>query len=208
MAGLVLFAAGMAWLDLRAAIDSTWLTFLPGLLVAGAGMGFTFAPLVTVAMRSVRPQLAGAASGVLNTTRQVGGAIGSAIVGAVLQNRLSAGLHDEAVRFAGRLPEQVPPAVRQRFVEAFSGSGAGLEVGTSSSSAAGHLAGLPPQLAAQIGQLAHDVFAYGFIDAMRPTLLAPIAALALGALSCIAVRRRRQAAAPAAQPGQEPVTAH
>jgi len=48
----------------------------------------------------------------------------------------------------------------------------------------------------QIGHIAHDVFAYAFIDAMRPTLAVPILALALGAVSCLAVRSgRREAAA-------------
>jgi EmrB/QacA subfamily drug resistance transporter len=212
MAGLALFAAGMGWIDLRAGVDSTWLTFLPGVLVAGLGLGCTFAPLVTVAMRNVQPRLAGAASGVMNTTRQVGGAIGSAVVGAVLQNRLAAGLHDEAVVYAARLPEQVPQQFRQRFVDGFSGAGGGgLEVGASSGSAAGHLTGLPPQVAGQVASLAHEVFAHGFVDAMHPALLVPVVALAVGAVSCLAVKRRRRTEAPATQAGQEsgqePVTA-
>jgi EmrB/QacA subfamily drug resistance transporter len=202
LVGLSCFAAGMAWVDWRAGIDSTWTTFLPGLIVAGVGSGCTFAPLATVALRNVRPQMAGAASGVLNTTRQVGGAIGSAVVGAVLQNRLGVTLHDQAVHYAAQLPPQVPPAAHQRFVDGFAGAGhGGLEVGASSGSAAGQLAGLPPQVAGQIGRLAHDVFAYGFIDAMRPTLLVPVAVLAVGALSCLAVRRRRAGVSQA--PGEE-----
>jgi EmrB/QacA subfamily drug resistance transporter len=210
LVGLSCFAAGMGWVDWRAGIDSTWTTFLPGLIVAGVGIGCTFAPLATVALRNVRPQMAGAASGVLNTTRQVGGAIGSAVVGAVLQNRLAVSLHDQAVHYSAQLPPQLPPAARQRFVDGFAGGGhGGLEVGASSGSAAGHLAGLPPQVAEQIGRLAHDVFAYGFIDAMRPTLLVPVAVLAVGALSCLAVKRRR-AGVPQA-PGEEarePATVH
>jgi EmrB/QacA subfamily drug resistance transporter len=194
MAGLTLFATGMAWVDWRADLDSNWLTFLPGLVVAGVGIGCTFAPLATVALRNMRPQLAGAASGVLNTTRQLGGAIGSAVVGAVLQNRLAVALHDQAVHYAALLPPQVPAAARQRFVDAFSSAGGrGLEVGASSSSAAAHLSGLPPQVAAQIAALSHQVFAHAFLDAMRPTLLAPVLVLAIGAVSCLAVRRRPRA---------------
>ena len=194
MAGVALFALGMSWVDLRASIDATWVTFLPGLLVAGLGVGCTFAPMTTVAMRNIRPQLAGAASGVLNTTRQVGGAIGSAVVGAVLQNRLAASLHDQAVSYSAQLPPQVPPAIRQKFIDGFSNAvKGGLEVGHSSSSSAGQVSGLPPQVAAEIARISHDVFAYAFIDAMRPTLAVPIAALALGALSCVAIKRRRRA---------------
>jgi hypothetical protein len=182
----------MGWLDLRAGIDSTWLTFLPGLLVAGVGLGCTFAPLTTVAMRNIQPQMAGGASGLLNTTRQVGGAVGSAVVGAVLQNRLAVSLHDQAVRYAAQLPPQVPDQARQRFIAGFSDAAkGGLEVGRSTSSAVGQVNGLPPEVAAQISRIAHDVFAYAYIDAMRPTLLVPVCVLALGALSCLAIKRRR-----------------
>jgi MFS family permease len=189
--GLGMFALGMGLIDWSASIDSTWLTFLPGAIVAGAGLGCTFAPMATVAMRNIKPQVAGAASGLLNTTRQLGGAVGSAIVGAVLQNRLSVALHDEAVKFAAQLPPQLPAQARQRFIEAFSSAGkGGLEVGRSSSSSFATVPGVPPQVAQQIGHIAHDVFAYAFIDAMRPTLAVPIVALALGAISCLAIKRR------------------
>src|SRR5205085_4098946 len=97
LTGLVLFAAGMSLVDWRAAPDSTWLTFLPAFILAGFGMGCIFAPLNTVAMRNIEPRLAGAAAGVLNTTRQLGGVVGSAGVGAVLQNRLATALRAAAV---------------------------------------------------------------------------------------------------------------
>jgi len=208
MTGLALFAAGMAWIDWRADIDSTWLTFLPGLAVGGLGLGCTFAPLATVAMRNIRPQLAGAASGVLNTTRQVGGVIGSAIVGAVLQNRLAVTLHDQAVAYAAQLPAQMPEQFRQRFIDGSSSAASGgFAVGASSSSAAGRIPGVPPAIAAQIAQIAHDVFAHAFIDAMRPTLLVPVAVLLIGALSCVAIKRRPRTQAMPAERAGEPVAA-
>jgi EmrB/QacA subfamily drug resistance transporter len=208
MTGLALFAAGMGIIDWRAATDSDWLTFLPGTLVAGAGMGMIFAPMATVAMRNVRPELAGAASGLLNTTRQLGGAVGGAVVGAVLQNRLAVSLHDEAARRAAQLPAQMPPAARQRFVDAFSSAGkGGVAVGHSTSGGAAGLGGLPPQAAQQVAAVAHDVFAYGFIAAMRPTLAVPIAALVLAALSCLAIRRRQRAQREPARPAEETVPA-
>jgi hypothetical protein len=100
-------------------------------------------------------------------------------------------LHDEAVKFAAQLPPQLPAQARQRFVDAFSSAGkGGLEVGRSSSSSFANVPGVPPQVAEQIGHVAREVFAYAFIDAMRPTLAVPIVALALGALSCLAIKRR------------------
>ena len=52
--------------------------------------------MTTMAMREVDPRMAGAASGVLNTTRQVGSVIGTAAVGALLQNRLVGSLTSQA----------------------------------------------------------------------------------------------------------------
>src|SRR4029077_12665775 len=114
--GILLFAIGFATLTFVAGPDSTWINFLAPAIIAGAGMGMTFAPMTTVAMRNISPRMAGAASGVLNTTRQVGAAIGSAVVGAILQNRLAVTLHDQAVSHASALPV----AFRAQFVKAFS----------------------------------------------------------------------------------------
>jgi arginyl-tRNA synthetase len=67
-------------------------------------MGCTFAPLITVAMRNIDPRMAGAASGVLNTVRQVGLVIGTAAVGALLQNRLVSSMTSQASHPLGRAP--------------------------------------------------------------------------------------------------------
>src|SRR6266536_549801 len=49
----------------------------------------------------------------INTTRQLGGVFGSAIVGAVLQNRLAVSLHEEAVQRTAGLPEPI----RQKLID-------------------------------------------------------------------------------------------
>src|SRR5207248_1940990 len=71
MTGLTLFAVGMGITMGIAQTTSAWQDFLLPLIVAGVGMGCTFAPLATTAMRNIEPRMAGAASGVLNTVRQV-----------------------------------------------------------------------------------------------------------------------------------------
>jgi hypothetical protein len=58
-----------------------------------------------------------------------------------------------------------------------------------------------------MAQIAHDVFAYGFIDAMRPTLAVPILALALGAVSCLAIKGRGRAQEAPARTEETPVAA-
>jgi hypothetical protein len=155
-------------------------------------MGCTFAPLVTVAMRNIQPRQAGSASGVLNTTRQVGGAVGLAVVGAVLQNRLADALHTEAVNRSGSLPA----GVRQQFVSAFDGvAKSGFQVGRGQTGGASLPAGIPPQAAAQLQQLFHDVFVNGYVDAMRPTIGVAIMFLFVASISCLfVVRRKRQTA--------------
>src|SRR5258708_948852 len=87
MSGITLFTIGMGSIAFVAGPDSTWINFLAPAIVAGAGLGMTFAPMTTVAMRNIEPRVAGSASAVLNTTRQLGAAVGSAVIGAILQNQ-------------------------------------------------------------------------------------------------------------------------
>ena len=203
MTGLILFGAGMGWLALITHPASSWPIFEAPLAVAGFGMGCIFAPLTTVAMRNVDPRMAGAASGVLNTVRQVGQVIGVAAVGALLQNRLVSSIANQAaVRSAA-----LPPRVRGRFVsEIDSSARSGIQVGAGQSGGSTHLAkGIPAQVVAEIARIAHDVFTFAFVTAMRQTLILPIALLAVGALSCLAISERRRVPAPiveaaAAQP--------
>ena len=194
--GLTLFAVGMGGAALLARPTSAWYDFLPVLIVAGMGMGCTFAPMTTVALRDVEPRMAGAASGMLNTTRQVGAVIGTAAVGALLQNRLSAALASQArQRSAG-----LPPQARQELVSGFSHaakSGAG--VGTGQGGGFKPPAGLPAQLVRQIEEIAHAVFTNGYVTAMRATMVLPIVILAVGALSCLAIKGGRAAPAEPAQ---------
>jgi MFS family permease len=82
--GSLLVAAGMAALGLvlRSQGAEGALLVLP-LALAGAGMGLFVAPLVDIALAGVPAPDAGAASGVLNSANQLGGAIGVAVVGLV-----------------------------------------------------------------------------------------------------------------------------
>jgi EmrB/QacA subfamily drug resistance transporter len=203
MVGITVFAIGFGSLTLVAGPDSTWINFLVPAMVAGAGMGMTFAPMTTVAMRNISPRMAGAASGVLNTTRQLGAAIGSAVIGAILQNRLATTLHDQAVSHAAALPA----AFRDQFVKAFSSVASnGFEIGTGQSGAT-LPAGLPPSVAHQIAVVAHDVFVTGYIDAMKPTLVLPIAVLFFTALTTLLIKRTRRPAVTKGEPASEELAA-
>ncbi len=191
MAGIVMFTIGMGSIAFVAGPDSTWINFLAPAVVAGLGIGMTFAPMTTVAMRNIEPRVAGAASGVLNTIRQLGAAVGSAVVGALLQFHLSNTLHDQAVSHAS----QLPAAFRDQFIAAFTNvSSKGFEIGTGESGAR-LPAGIPEAVKAQLAAIAHDVFVSGYIDAMKATFVLPIVVLGLTALSTVLIKRRKPTAA-------------
>jgi EmrB/QacA subfamily drug resistance transporter len=90
-AGFTLYAVGLGVIAAVAGPACTWYDLLPGFLLSGLGTGCTMSPMQTIATRNVPPRFAGAAAGVLNTMRQVGSALGSAIVLAVIQSSLATG---------------------------------------------------------------------------------------------------------------------
>src|SRR5215469_5696792 len=187
MSGLILFAGGMGSIVIIAQTNSAWYDFLAPQIVAGIGIGCTFPPLTTVAMRNINPMMAGAASGVFNTTRQVGTVIGTAGIGALLQNRLIAGFTDQ-VRQQGA---GLPAAAREKLLAGFQAAAkGGLEVGSGK-----RASGLPG-----------DIFTHGFVQAMRPTMAVPILFLIAAALSCLLIKRRPpgQAGSPRSSEVSEP----
>ena len=74
----------------RITVDSGFWTLLPSLILGGIGMAMTMSPMTSVAMGSVPVDKAGVGSGVLNSFRQMGGALGIAIMGAIVASYLSA----------------------------------------------------------------------------------------------------------------------
>ena len=102
--------------------------FITGLIIAGFGLGMTFAPLQSIAMHNIQPRIAGAAAGLINTTRQLGAVLGSAAVGALLQAQIAAHLRVSARDNVNALPQSFRP----RFLEGFekAAQAKGLEVGS------------------------------------------------------------------------------
>jgi hypothetical protein len=151
-------------------------------------MGFIWTPVFNLATRDLRPDLAGVASGVLNTIQELGAVVASAAVGALLQNRLATALHDHAVMSARQLPAQF----QDRFVAAFSGAArGGLEIGAGQTGSSLPIpAGVPAQVALQLQQLAHSTFTHAFVDAMRPTLILPIVVIVAAAAVAATARGR------------------
>lgn len=86
--GLSLVTTGILLIIRQSSLDTTWQSIFPALLVTGAGMGLTFAPMTASAMRDVPPRISGSASGIINTTRNLGQVLGIAVLGSILQSRV------------------------------------------------------------------------------------------------------------------------
>jgi EmrB/QacA subfamily drug resistance transporter len=91
VAGMLVTAAGMLMLRAGISDDASWLALFPGLAVTGIGVGLAN-PLVTFAHLGVLPPAQGGlASALNNTARQIGLAIGIAVLGALLEAGLGEG---------------------------------------------------------------------------------------------------------------------
>jgi len=95
---------------------------VPGLLIAGVGMGFMFGALYTAVLNGVDIKHAGSASGTLSAVQQVGAAMGIAIIGVVFFGQLSSGaanhFDDVAPKIqAGLTQLQIPESAQGVIIE-------------------------------------------------------------------------------------------
>lgn len=186
-AGLLLFAAGLLYILVVAKADSSRWTFVPGLITAGVGMGCVWTPLFGLATGDMDPSKAGVAAGVLDTMQEFGSVLATAVLGAVLANRLGVSLHDEALTTAAGLPEAAREPFLAGMTQAASG---GIEIGAGQ--AAGTLPpGLPADVAAQLQAAIQHTFSTAFTEAMRPTVLVPVIVAVLAAVAVLFVRGGR-----------------
>lgn len=119
--GLLLGSLGI-WLYVAiAGADTGWGWLLVPSVVYGLGNAFMWGPLGATSTRNLSPKVAGAASGVYNTSRQLGSVIGSAAIAALVTSRLSVHLPGVAQRdwhAAGSMPAEVA----ERFTHAMTDS--------------------------------------------------------------------------------------
>jgi EmrB/QacA subfamily drug resistance transporter len=98
LAGVLLATIGLAWLSRMSPTGSYVGDVLGGSLLTTLGLGLSFTPLAFAATAGVARQEAGLASGVLNTSRQVGGSIALAVLATLAAARTAAVLGTHAVR--------------------------------------------------------------------------------------------------------------
>jgi MFS family permease len=95
VAGMTFLTVGVAYFTQVSPDGSYVADLLPGFLVIAVGMGFSFVPISIAALAGVKPAEAGLASGLINTSQQVGGALGiaalSAIATSTTSDRLASG---------------------------------------------------------------------------------------------------------------------
>jgi EmrB/QacA subfamily drug resistance transporter len=86
IAGQVLLAGGILWMGLVTTTDVTYGRLVTAFVMAGIGMGLTFAPISTTALASVSERERGVASGTNNTIRELGVAVGVAALASVFSS--------------------------------------------------------------------------------------------------------------------------
>jgi len=83
VAGLLSLSAGIFWLGFSLSASVAYVTMLPGFILAGLGMGLVFAPISTAVLANMAPADHAKASGTNSTLREVGVALGIAVLTAV-----------------------------------------------------------------------------------------------------------------------------
>ncbi|ADD45209.1 MFS transporter [Stackebrandtia nassauensis] len=81
--GLVLLAGGLYWMSFIRPDGNFWVDVLPASLLAALGMSLAFIPSLQTAISAAKPEEGGLASGIVNTSYQIGSALGLAVVTAV-----------------------------------------------------------------------------------------------------------------------------
>ncbi len=89
--GLALQGAALTMIATIATVDLDYTRMIPALIVAGIGMGLVFVPTTAVVLGSVRQHEYGKASGANNTVREIGGALGVAVLTTVFQAHFDVG---------------------------------------------------------------------------------------------------------------------
>lgn len=137
--GMVFFSIGTIVLIRSISVHATGLTLAPALILFGVGIGMASSQLTNIIVSSISVTLAGEASAVSATMRQVGSSIGSAVVGMVLASSLTAGIATNI-----QSDNSIPSEVRQNIIGGFS------DFSTESLQSAGNFSDVPPAISRSI----------------------------------------------------------
>ena len=174
--GIAAEVVGLVIVGLVISPDTPWWAICAGLFVYGFGVGLATAQLTGVVLADVPVERSGQASGTQSTSRQVGSALGIAILGTILFASLGGIL-------AARLPDSIPAAQRDAIVDAVVESSGGAIPGLGARSPGAEAA-------------AKEAFS----DATRAAAFSAAGALALGLVATLTLRSRPVESAPRAAP--------
>jgi len=168
-AGLLIAVAGAVLLRLEVSATATALSFMPGLLCFGFGFGLLIAQLSNTTLSAVSVQVAGEASGVNNTFRQIGTSMGQALIGALLISALAAQLsHDVSAS------KVLPPPLKPQVTAAVAASAQSL--GTTSADPSKNL---PAPAVKEILRIKNDAIVKSVKTGFEGTIAATIVAFFL-----------------------------
>jgi EmrB/QacA subfamily drug resistance transporter len=98
VAGMTVLALGLAYFT-QISVDGSYVgDLLPGFLLIGLGLGFSFVPISIAALAGIEPAEAGLASGLINTSQQIGGALGIAALSTIATSRTEDALASGSLR--------------------------------------------------------------------------------------------------------------
>jgi predicted small integral membrane protein len=109
--GMTALTAGLVYFTQVSVGGSYVADLLPGFLLVGIGLGFSFVPISIAALAGVQPAEAGLASGLINTSQQIGGALGIAALSTIATSRT-----DDAVASGTALNAALVDGFRGAFV--------------------------------------------------------------------------------------------
>ena len=81
--GMAMMTVGLIYFTQVSVGGSYWADLFPGFLIIGVGIPFSFIPITIAAVAGTKPEEAGLASGLINTTQQIGGALGIAVLSTI-----------------------------------------------------------------------------------------------------------------------------
>ena len=111
VSGMTFLTAGLIFFT-QVSVGGSYVTdLLPGFLLIGVGIGFSFVPITIAALAGVEPAEAGLASGLINTSQQIGGALGIAALSTIATTRT-----DEAVSAGTAVPSSLVDGFTNAFV--------------------------------------------------------------------------------------------
>ena len=149
--GLLIQAAGLLWIAFMVGPDLTYLRLMPGLISYGVGVGWASAQLTNLVLSDVPDDKSGVASGTNTTLRQVGSALGIAVIGTLVTTQTVS----HAVRKIHASPT-LPPAVKDQTVTAIHRYSTGARVPS----------GVPSSIVAELRHIMTTAIGDGTHDAL------------------------------------------